>query len=111
MDTKYTISGSVIRGCGYGKKLGYPTANLDVDKKKLPKEGVYAGVGILEGKEYKAGIVIDPQGKIEAHLIGYEGDAYGKIVELKINKFLREYKKFNTEEELIAQIKKDIDKC
>ncbi len=107
----YTISGKVIHGDGYGKKLGFPTVNLEVISKDLPEGGVYAGEALLDGKVYRAGIVIGPENKIEAHLIGYEGDAYGKEVTLNTHKFLRAFKKFDTEEELIIQIKKDIDLC
>ena len=76
-----------------------------------PPEGVYAGVGILEGKEYNAGIVIGPGDRIEAHLIGYDGDAYDKAVTLKLDRFIREFKKFDTEAELIIQIKEDLKLC
>ena len=111
----YILSGKVIRGDGYGRKIGFPTANLEVMGQELPEEGVYSGEAMLENKKYKAGIVIGPkvnnQQKVEAHLIGYEGDAYGKNVTLEINKFLRGYKTFDTEEELILQIKKDIKIC
>lgn len=107
----YIISGRVIRGDGYGKKLGYPTVNLETDLKKLPPDGVYGGRAKLDGKEYRAGIVIGPESKIEAHVIEYSGDAYGKEVMLTIDKFLRKYQKFETEEELINQIKKDIEQC
>lgn len=108
---KYIISGRVIKGEGYGKKLGFPTVNLDSETKEFPPAGVYSGMAVLDEKEYRAGIVIGPGDKIEAHLIGYNGDAYGKEVTLLIKKFIREYKKFNTEEELIIQIKKDISLC
>ena len=110
----YVITGRVIKGDGYGRKLGFPTVNLkttQVTPVCLPADGVYAGVGELEGREYRAGIVIGPDGKIEAHLIGFDGDAYGKMVTLKTNKFLRAYQKFDTEDKLIIQIKKDIDQC
>ncbi|KKR62636.1 hypothetical protein A2643_03755 [Candidatus Nomurabacteria bacterium RIFCSPHIGHO2_01_FULL_39_220] len=107
----YTISGIVIKGDGYGRKLGFPTVNLKTQTKELPPEGVYAGVVALDGVEYRAGIVIGPRDRIEAHLIGYEGDAYGKTVILQTKKFLRKYQKFDTEQELIIQIKKDIEKC
>jgi len=107
----YVISGKVIRGDGYGKKLGFPTLNLDTDNKNLPKEGIYSGNAVLDGKKYRAGIVIGPNTKVEAHLLGYTGDAYGKEVTLEVKKFIREYKKFDTEEELINQIKKDIEQC
>ena len=84
---QYTISGKVIRGDGYGRKIGFPTVNLQTNDKPLPEAGVYAGLGILEGKEYKAGIVIGPNDKIEAHFIDYTGDAYGKEVVLKLKNF------------------------
>ncbi len=107
----YLISGTVIHGDGYGKKLGFPTVNLDVKNQALPKAGVHAGKATLENKTYHAGIIIGPGNKVEAHLIGYSGDAYGKEVTLEVEKFLREYKKFETEAELITQIKKDLKKC
>ncbi|OGI73432.1 hypothetical protein A3D42_00730 [Candidatus Nomurabacteria bacterium RIFCSPHIGHO2_02_FULL_41_18] len=105
------IKGTVIKGDGYGRRLGFPTVNLDIKAREFPKKGVYAGRAILDGKEYRAGIVIGPHAKIEAHLLGYSGDAYGKEVFLTLENFLREYKKFDTEEELIIQIKKDISQC
>ena len=107
----YTISGKVIKGDGYGKKLGFPTVNLKTSTEALPPEGVYAGTAVLNDKQYRSGIVVGPNDKIEAHMIGYAGDAYGKQVVLTVQKFLREYKNFSTEEELINQIKKDISLC
>ena len=106
---QYKITGKVVRGDGYGRKLGFPTVNLGATLPSGIKDGVYAGTAILDEKEYKAGIVIGPHGRIEGHLIGFDGDAYGKAVTLTLNKFLREYKKFDTEEELIIQIKKDLE--
>jgi len=101
----------VKRGEGYGKQLGFPTVNLEIGTKELPAEGVYAGTAVLDNQEYKAGIVIGPGEKVEAHLIGYNGDAYGKTVTLSVEKFLRDFKNFENEEELINQIKKDLEKC
>lgn len=108
---QYKISGKVIKGDGYGRKIGFPTVNLEVFNQQIPKDGVYVGNAILDGKEYRAGIVIGPGNKVEGHLIGYSGDAYGKNVILEIEKFIRDYKKINTEEELIIQIKQDLKLC
>ncbi len=105
------IAGKVVKGDGYGRKLGFPTVNLETGGAKLPTAGVYSGTAILDKKKYKSGILINPSGKVEAHLLEYAGDAYGREVTLEINKFLREYKKFDSEEELIAQIKKDLIIC
>ena|SRR3989344_9145929 len=110
----YIISGKVVKGDGYGKRLGFPTVNLETKRdqiKKFPPGGVYTGRVVLDSVEYRAGIVIGPNEKLEAHLLGYSGDAYGKKVTLKINKFIRVYKKFDTEEELIIQIKEDLKLC
>lgn len=109
----YVIKGKVVKGDGYGRKIGFPTVNLDMGTRAeaLPPPGVYAGMATLENKRYNTGIVIGPGKKAEAHLIGYSGDAYGKEVTLELKKFLREFKKFDTEKELIKQIKEDIEKC
>lgn len=107
----HIFTGKVVHGDGYGRKLGFPTVNLHIQDIELLPPGVYSGTVLMENSEYRAGIVISHQNKIEAHLIGYSGDAYGKEVTLIIKKFLRKYEKFNTEEELIAQITKDISQC
>ncbi len=106
-----SITGVVVHGDGYGRKIGFPTVNLQTSKVHSPREGVYAGDAILEGKKYRAGIIIGPAEKVEAHLIGFTGDAYDKEVTLQLKKFLRPYIKFATEEELIAQIKEDLKLC
>src|ERR1019366_2597548 len=96
----YTILGLVIRGDGYGRKLGFPTVNLETQTKDLPEGGVYSGNAILKNQTYRAGIVIGPGDKVEAHLLGYSGDAYGSIVTLEIKSFIRKFEKFKTEREL-----------
>lgn len=117
---KYTISGRVIGGDGYGKKIGFPTINLDrrnfLRMENKPAFGIYAGDVVFNSKTYRAGIIIGPEDeqglpKIEAHLIDYKGDAYGKQAVFELNKFLRKFKKFKTEGELITQIKKDLKQC
>lgn len=113
------IEGKVIKGLGYGKKLGFPTANLDSkqfkrDKMELPL-GIYAGVVFLHhlNKIRKTAIVIGPFDKkkvpkIEAHILGFKGKIYGKKLTLYLYKFLRPFEVFKTERLLIAQIKKDV---
>lgn len=116
----YIISGKVINGDGYGKKIGYPTINIDrrnfLKLKDKPDFGVYAGEVELGNKIYRAGIIIGPldkknKPKIEAHLLGYKGNAYSKKVIFYIKKFIREFKHFKTEKKLIEQIGKDLKKC
>lgn len=115
---KNTLSGRIIRGDNYGKRLGFPTANLDRrqysrDRLKI-KFGVYAGWAILPGgRQYRAGIVIGPRDrsglpKLEAHLIGFAGNLYGKKIILRLIKFLRPYRSFSTQSLLKQQITHDI---
>jgi|SRR3990167_101276 len=116
----YIISGRVIKGDGYGKKIGYPTINIDrknfLRLKKKPAFGIYSGKVKLSGKNYKAGIIIGPLDKkelpkVEAYLINYRGNAYGVKAVFEIKKFIRKFKKFKNEKELIKQIGKDLKKC
>ncbi|MEK7113397.1 MAG: riboflavin kinase [Patescibacteria group bacterium] len=116
----YTISGKVIKGDGYGRKIGFPTANIErrgfANLKTKPKLGIYAGNVEISDKIYKAGIIIGPVDKnnlpkIEAHLIGFKKDIYGEKIELRLEKFIRKFMNFETEKELIIQIKKDLKKC
>ena len=115
---KNIISGRIIRGEDYGKRLGFPTANLD--RRQYRRErlnirfGVYAGLATLpNGKQYRAGIVVGPRDasglpKLEAHLIGFQGNLYGQKLELRLAKFLGPYKIFTSEKELKRQIAQDI---
>lgn len=107
---EYIIEGKVIEGEKYGRVLGFPTANLDTKLENF-SPGIYGGKGVINRKIYRAAIVISPEGRVEAHLLGYRGDAYGKILTLKLKKRLRNYMKFETEEELVKQIGKDVRMC
>lgn len=123
------ISGKIIRGQGYGKVLGFPTANLDrrqyVRQGMKIKFGVYAGWAEIEGSllgrpqkaafrgKYPAAIVIGPLDKhrlpkIEAHLVGFKGNLYGIYINIYLNIYLRPFKKFKSEQGLRKQINKDI---
>jgi riboflavin kinase/FMN adenylyltransferase len=120
-----SISGRVVQGDQFGRVLGFPTANVDrrqyVREKIDVRLGVYAGIVDIaaSGKQqaaskYKAGIVIGPIDKkglpkIEAHLLGFSGNLYGKKITLQIQKFIRPWKNFKNMDELKVQIKLDID--
>ena len=114
-----SISGTVVRGRGYGQTLGFPTINLDHEewaKRKLDlRLGVYAGTVEIVGTNavYRAGIVLGPLDetgfpKIEAHLLDFNDVLYGKSVSLSFISYLRPFISFADERELKGQIKKDI---
>src|SRR4051812_4166462 len=108
------IHGKVIHGDHFGRKLGFPTANLDrrdYNRRKLNvKFGVWAGVAELSsGRQYNAGIVIGPVDrigfpKIEAHLLNFKGNLYGKKIIVTLQKYIRPFRKFKNIEELKRQI-------
>lgn len=113
------ISGKVIHGDGYGRVLGFPTANIDrrsYSRRKLKiRTGVWAGWVKVSSITYKAGITIGPLDKnrlpkIEAHLLGFKGSLYGKKITLSLQRFLRGWIYFKNEDALKKQIAKDIKK-
>ncbi len=121
--TALSISGRVIRGDQYGRILGFPTANLDrrsySRRKQNIKFGIYGGVAEFKLKaisyKLKAGVIIGPLDKsglpkLEAHLIGFKGNLYGKKITVTLQKYLRPFKKFKSEKELKEQIKKDLNR-
>ncbi len=114
----YYLRGKVDKGDGRGKKMGIPTANLFYDRVHLvPKPGVYATSMIVDGKKYSSvtniGFLptfkIKNQCSVETHLLNFNKDIYGKDIKLIFHKRIRDEKRFSSAEELIAQIKEDID--
>lgn len=118
---RYSVSGNIIKGAGYGQKLGFPTANLDrreyVRKRIRIPFGVYAGTATIIGtrRVYRAGIVIGPADKkglpkIEAHLLDFSGALYGERVSLFLIRYLRPYREFKSADLLKRQIAQDLKK-
>ena len=107
------IGGKVIRGDGVGRKLGYPTANLDISKEKIKlSPGVYAARAFLEKKKYNASLIIQEKVfKVEVHLLDYIGeDFYGARLEVEPVEKVSEIVPFETEGELIKKIGEDMEK-
>jgi len=106
------VEGTVVAGDARGGTLGFPTANLAVPSELLvPAFGIYAG----EALETRAAISIGvnphyggEERRVEAFLLDYEGDLYGKRLVVQIWKRLREERAFGSEQELIAQIGRDV---
>ena len=111
----YVLSGSVQKGFSRGKALGVPTANLLCDGQLVPADGVYAGRCTLHNKQYPAAVSIgtmptfgDNPRQIEAHLIGFDGDLYGKTIGVELLDWMREQRAFAGVEPLKIQINRDI---
>ncbi|MFZ2777904.1 MAG: riboflavin kinase [Candidatus Moraniibacteriota bacterium] len=104
---KNIFEGNVVHGQKEGRKLGFPTANVEFRGKM--EEGVYAGWAIIDGKRYKAGIMYRNRTTIlEAYILDFSGDLYGKKIELEVGEKIREIVQFETNKDLIVQIEKDI---
>ena len=114
---EYQLSGLVIKGMKLGSKIGFPTANVQLDQDLyIPKFGVYEISCIVEENLFKGilNIGLTPtvvnrrKVKIEAHLFKFNENIYGKKVVIKLKKFIREEIKFNSLDDLIKQINIDI---
>ncbi len=113
----WTIQGIVKKGRQVGKKIGFPTCNIDIDDYVLAKPGVYA-VKVLRRKSDKylkgiANLGYRPtfnQKKIllEVHLFNFSGNLYNKLLTVEFKKFIRKEEKFKNVNQLRAQIKKDL---
>lgn len=114
---EYCIKGKVVKGRGLGSKIGFPTINVDPQEELCLRFGVYAGKVIINGKEYKAAInfgkkpTVENLKKpiIEAHIIeDFKEEDIPEYITVCFYKFLRDEKKFNSLEELMHQIEKDV---
>ncbi len=115
----YYISGTVVHGRHIGTKIGFPTANIKPDcaDKLIPKNGVYAANVQVEGNLYQSVVNIGDnptvsdshQTTIEAYILDFHGDIYGKNIRVYLTSRIRDQKKFSDLEQLTEAIKNDID--
>lgn len=111
------IRARVIRGRGAGSDLGFPTANLAVEYPYVrAADGVYAGYVYVDDTAYPAAISIGVPStfagtphSIEVHILGFDGDIYGKEVKLSLLEYLREMRTFGSAGELTATVNENID--
>ena len=112
----YFVTGVVEDGRKVGRSISFPTANLKISDEKLLPVGVYGGKTTVDGKQYNAIVNIGAkptfnllQNSVEAHLVGFSGDLYGKTLTVELTKFLRGVKKFENKEQLAEQLKFDLE--
>ena len=117
---KYIIIGKVIHGYALGRTMNAPTANIvPTQSKLLPPNGVYISCCNIDGKVYK-GVTnigykptIESENKlgVETFFLDFDGDLYGRILEIELLFYIRAEKKFDNIDDLKAQILYDIDIC
>ena len=113
----YFMQGTIVSGYQVGRKIGFPTANLQVDfsNKLIPAIGVYAVRVSVNGQNYKGMLNIGHRPtinngtdlSIEVHILDFEGDIYNQPMRIEFVDFLRPEAKFQSVDELILQIQKD----
>ena len=114
----YMIQGDVAAGRGEGSGMGFPTANLAVPAGiQVPADGVYEGIALVDGTAYPAAVNVGlpptyaanaASAHMEANLIGFTGDLYGRSIALAFTRFLRPSRVFDSLDELIATVEGNI---
>lgn len=113
----YVLRGKVVVGDKRGRSIGFPTANVLPDGDAVvPARGVYAGFVIVGDDKYAActNVGVAPtfaraESRVEAYLLDFDGDLYGRIVDVGFTRRIREEKKFSGVEELKDQIQRDVE--
>jgi riboflavin kinase/FMN adenylyltransferase len=111
----FAIEGVAQRGDARGRQLGFPTANVTLGDYQRPRYGVYAvRVTLDDGTEHPGvanlGVrptIQPPQELLEAYLFGFEGDLYGRRIEVALHAYIREERKFGDLDGLVAQMRED----
>ena len=113
----YFMQGTVVSGYQVGRKIGFPTANLQVDfpNKLIPAIGVYAVRVSVSGQSHRGMLNIGHRPtlnngtdlSIEVHILDFEGNIYHQPMRIEFVDFLRPEAKFNSVDELTLQIQKD----
>lgn len=115
----YTLPGVVVRGEGRGRTLGFPTANLEPERDRaVPGDGIYATWAEVEGRTYPAATSIGvrptfggQRRTVEAYLMDFEGDLYGRRMSLTFVARLREERRFPSVSALREQMARDVEEA
>jgi len=113
----FSLFGTVVKGRGIGRGLGFPTANIEPLNELIPAPGIYAARTRINGEEIDSAVFIgerktfdDPDPVIESYLIDFDDDLYGQQIEICLVEKVRDVHPFPNREALIEQIQKDVAK-
>lgn len=116
----YSVVGGVVHGDAMGRRLGWPTINMDLINELLPSFGVYRSLARVEGGEPLPAVTnvglrptlhSDSQPTLESHLLDFDGDLYGRSVEIGLLDRLRGERRFGSVTELKEQIARDVEEA
>lgn len=110
----YALRGQVVAGAKRGRTIGFPTANVAA-RQLLPAAGIYAGRAIVDGIPHRAAIsignnptFIQDHVTVEAYLLDFDADLYGKTIDVEFHRWLRGMLTFSGVDPLIKQITHDV---
>lgn len=111
----FSLEGKIIYGNQLGRKIGFPTANLDIKKEQILPRGVFAVLVYINGKKYKGicniglrpTVAINGLPSVEIHIFNFNKDIYGQNLKAEFVQKIREEKKFDGLGELTKQINED----
>ncbi len=102
-----SFTGIVTEGSKRATALGFPTANIELKDQAV--SGIYAARVLVEGKKYTAAAFADPKRKLlEAYILDFSGELYGKEITIELHKKIRDSAAFENDEALRAMIADDI---
>ena len=112
----HLVRGTVVAGDQRGRTIGFPTANLETDAELVPAPGVYAVWARIDGGEALPGVAnlgfrptfAGQAFRVEVHLLDFQGDVYGRQLEVEFVGRLRGERRFDGVDELVAQIQRDV---
>lgn len=119
----HEVRGPVVVGDKRGRQIGFPTANVAVpDTMLIPTEGIYSGELVLDsgGRVLPSAVYIgkrptfyDDSARtvVEVHALDFEGDLYSEVVAVRFHDFIRTDEKFDSVEDLAAQLQRDCDEA
>jgi riboflavin kinase/FMN adenylyltransferase len=114
----WIVDGEVVMGDQLGRTLGFPTANIDFTDRIRPRGGIYAAECRLDGENlWRPGVAyigkrptVDGEDyRLEMHIFDFDADIYGHILDVAFRAFIRDDVKFDSLEEMTAQMKLDAD--
>src|SRR5450759_985271 len=117
-DAVYSISGRVVHGDGLGRKIGYPTANIQLKHNRPPLSGIFVvqvhaeGLGVLQGVAslgVRPTVKDDANPVFEVHLFEFEQQIYGKHLRVEFLQKLRDEEKYPDVETLTRHIALDVE--
>jgi len=115
MSRDFAIEGVVQGGDKRGRELGYPTANMVLGDYQRPRYGIYAVRATLDDATEHPGVASlgirptfdPPQELLETYLLDFDGDLYGRKMEVALHAFIREERKFESVDALVAEMRND----